>query len=780
VAALVAMLTPASAIAGTYSWSQPGDFSGANPETKYGQPSWSYYEGGSGSTTRLACTASGCSGGGDSVSVSSGKLVLQAPANGAVTVVWSNPFTSSQSVTITPSFSVSGLLCGAPTVAPTGTTTLAPGANVTLTLSGALLNSCSATGTIGISGSVSAPSTSVTSPTSGSTVTPLQQSFAGTASSGFGISDQVTLRVYSGSSASGTPVETLSTSQSAGTWSMLSNSALANGQYTAQSEQDDLAGDDGFSSPVTFTVAHSPPSVSVTSPGSGETVTALQQTYGGNASSGAGISDQVTVRVYSGSSASGTPVETLSTTASGGVYSVSPGSVLANGQYTVQAEQDDLVGDQGFSAPITFTVVHSPPFVSVTNPTAGATVSTLQQTYAGQATSGFGISDQVTVRVYGGSSASGPPVETLSTIASGGTFSVSSGSVLANGQYTVQAEQDDVIGDQGLSVPITFTIANPPPAVSLDSLGSAPLVVVTPTLTGTGSTRSLDSAQVTVQVYSGTNTSTTPVRTVTASVGAGGRFAAQVDPALPDGQYTAVATQNSSVGLGSSPSVEFRVKATPPALTLDKPSAGVTVNVRRPTFSGRAGDALGDSPTVTVYLYKGSSVSQDPFGSERVSSSGSSWSAQWPRSLPYGQYTVVAVQTDDAGHASRTQPESFAVAPTPKLIGATAGVSHSGGASVPVGCLAGPGQICTGTVLIVTKHAYRATPGGPTGRLEVLFSSVRIPGGRSLVIHRPVGGSVLRILRRFKQVPVIVTVRLSKPVGGPMSATANRVLKVQR
>jgi hypothetical protein len=35
-------------------------------------------------------------------------------------------------------------------------------------------------------------------------------------------------------------------------------------------------------------------------------------------------------------------------------------------------------------------------------------------------------------------------------------------------------------------------------------------------------------------------------------------------------------------------------------------------------------------------------------------------------------------------------------------------------------------------------------------------------------------------LRRFKQVPVIVTVRLSKPVGGPMSATANRVLKVQR
>jgi hypothetical protein len=422
----------------------------------------------------------------------------------------------------------------------------------------------------------------------------------------------------------------------------------------------------------------------------------------------------------------------------------------------------------------------SAPSTSVTSPTAGATVSTLQQTYAGNASSGFGISDQVTVRVYSGPSASGSPVETLSTTASGGTYSVSSGSVLANGQYTVQAEQDDVVGDRGFSVPITFAIANPPPTVSLDSLGSAPLGLVTPTLTGTGSTRSLDSGQVSVQVYSGTSTSSPPVRTLTASLGAAGRFTVQVQPALPDGEYTAVATQSSSVGLGSSPPVAFRVKATPPALTLEQPSAGVTLNDRRPTFSGRAGDALGDSSAVTVYLYKGSGVTQNPFGTERVSTNGSTWSAHWAHKLGYRHYTVVAVQTDDAGHTSRTTPVTFIVAPTPKLIGATATISHSGGASVPVGCLAGPGQTCTGTVLIVTRHAYRATPGGSTGRLEVLFSNVRIPGGRSLVIHHPVTAAVLRILRRFTRVPVVVTVKLSSPAGHPMRATADRVLTIRR
>jgi hypothetical protein len=217
----------------------------------------------------------------------------------------------------------------------------------------------------------------------------------------------------------------------------------------------------------------------------------------------------------------------------------------------------------------------------------------------------------------------------------------------------------------------------------------------------------------------------------------------------------------------------------PPALTLDQPGAGVTFNETKPTFSGRAGDALGDSPTVTVYVYRGSSSSSKLVGSDQVSANGSGWSATWPHALGYGQYTVVAVQTDDAGHTSRTTPETFTVAPAPKLIGTSTTLTRSGRASVAVGCLAGPGQTCTGTVLIVTRHSYRVSSGAPTGRLEVLFANVHIAGGQALVIRRFVSASVLRVLLRLHHVPVVVTVTLSGTSHGPTRTSAGRVLELR-
>jgi hypothetical protein len=47
--ALLALCAPGAALAGTYTWNEPQEFSGTagtNPEHKYGQPSWSY-DGGS-------------------------------------------------------------------------------------------------------------------------------------------------------------------------------------------------------------------------------------------------------------------------------------------------------------------------------------------------------------------------------------------------------------------------------------------------------------------------------------------------------------------------------------------------------------------------------------------------------------------------------------------------------------------------------------------------------------------------------------------------------------
>jgi hypothetical protein len=555
VAALVASLTPASAMAGTYSWGQPSDFSGANPEHKYGQPSWSYV----GSVSNNGGTTS----------------TITAAAGQSASIVWTSPFTSNQSVTVTSTgWGSSGLGCilGGVSV-PNGTVNVSPGQTLAATVSASILGTCSASGTISITAST--PTVAITSPVSGAAVTNGIPALSGVASAAFDASNTVTVSVYSGSSASGTPVQTLSVS----------------------------AGGDGS-------------------------------------------------------------------------FSVTP-------------------------------------------------------------------------------------------------------SALANGKYTAVAEQDDPTGSPNTSTPVTFTVANPSSTVSLSSPGGHPLTVGDPTLTGTAGVRAIDSNHVTVLLYAGAGTNSAPIRQLTGKVGSGGAFSVQVTPALADGQYTALASQDSSAGIAYSHTAAFRVKVHPPALTLGQPADGVTLNVVRPRLSGAAGDALGDSSSVSVQIYRGPDASGKRVATERVNTAGAHWSLVWPHRLAYGLYTVVAVQTDDAGHTSRSQPHTFTVAPTPKLIGAHATLSRSGQASVSVGCLAGPGQTCTGTVLVTTRRSYRTSSGGPVGPLEVLFAKVRISGGRSQMIGRSVSDPVLRLLLHHHRVQVVVTVKLSPSDGSPTDATADRVLRLK-
>ncbi len=83
----------------------------------------------------------------------------------------------------------------------------------------------------------------------------------------------------------------------------------------------------------------------------------------------------------------------------------------------------------------------SAPRVTLSSPANGALLGTGTPTYSGSAGSGFGVSQQVIVWVYAGSTATKTPVQTLTTSASGGSFSVAANSGLADGGYTVQAEQ---------------------------------------------------------------------------------------------------------------------------------------------------------------------------------------------------------------------------------------------------------------------------------------------------------------------------------------------------
>jgi hypothetical protein len=319
---------------------------------------------------------------------------------------------------------------------------------------------------------------------------------------------------------------------------------------------------------------------------------------------------------------------------------------------------------------------------------------------------------------------------------------------------------------------IEVTASTPGPTVTLNSPGTAPLHSAVVQLSGTASPPVFpNSNQVTVSVYSGTDTTAVPLHKLTDTIDASGGFLVQT-PALPDGQYTAVAAQGSNAGTGQSPAVTFRVKVHGPALTLDRPPADVWIGRDRLSFAGSAGNELGDSQKVTLQLYKGKGVGGTLVGTRSVKAHHGSWSTGW-KGLHLGYYTVVATQSDDAGHTTRTSPRTFRLVSRTSAFGSNVTVVGDV-ATVVVGCLAPSSQSCRGTVLIVTKHSYRTTRGGPSGPLEVLFANVRIPGGAMAVISGRVPGAVVGVLKRLKHVPVTVSSKMSNSG----SRSASRVLHV--
>jgi hypothetical protein len=93
------------------------------------------------------------------------------------------------------------------------------------------------------------------------------------------------------------------------------------------------------------------PAVAISGPANGSTVQTATPTLSGSAD-GPG---NVTVRIYQGGVAAGTPVQELTAARSGTSWSAVP-AALADGQYTAQATQPGADGINGLSGATTFTV----------------------------------------------------------------------------------------------------------------------------------------------------------------------------------------------------------------------------------------------------------------------------------------------------------------------------------------------------------------------------------------------------------------------------------------
>ena len=152
---------------------------------------------------------------------------------------------------------------------------------------------------------------------------------------------------------------------------------LTAGQHTFQFDVLDTTGDVVLaeSTASTWTIDLTPPTVSLNAEPSflnntTPTFSGIAGTVAASTTSAADLGS-VTVSIYSGSTTSGAPFETLTATVGvGGSYSVAvPTSMaLAQGTYTAVASQSDRACNIGYSAATTFTVDTTPPTVSLTPP----------------------------------------------------------------------------------------------------------------------------------------------------------------------------------------------------------------------------------------------------------------------------------------------------------------------------------------------------------------------------------------------------------------------------
>jgi hypothetical protein len=459
--------------------------------------------------------------------------------------------------------------------------------------------------------------------------------FSGTASE----NTEVVVHVLEGS----TEVASATTTASGGKWSTSTLSkALAAGTrvFTAfATEVSGLGNANGKSTTVSFEVNTEPPVVTLERPAAVSNNTT--PAFSGTASE----SLPVTVEVFQGAKAEGKAIAKLVAGVSGGHWSSAHLTTeLKSGQYTaIASEPSSLENPTGKSEPATFEVDTNAPNVTVKAPppSSNNTSPSFSGTVSGPA------GETVTVYVYEGSSTLGSIVRTVTaTVSHTGTWaSPAVAPPLPGGTHTftvVATAPSSIVGNRtGESAPATFVVNTEPPAVTLNQ--PTPLSNdATPSFSGTAS----ESTAVEVVIYRGATAEGTPVVSTTA-IPSGGRWATHaLGQHLEDGQYTAIATENSAIGNapGRSAPASFTVDTRPPTVTLNgipSPSSD-----RVPSFSGSASDHT----PVTVKIYQGATTNGSLVASMEAQVSDGEWFSGAVSTLEWGEYTAVATEPSSLGN----------------------------------------------------------------------------------------------------------------------------------
>ncbi|RKG83410.1 cell envelope biogenesis protein OmpA [Corallococcus exercitus] len=529
-------------------------------------------------------------------------VAITTPANGSTV---SNPNvtvtgTAANATTVTVTFQ--GTNYGPITVTGGNWSQALPGplANGTYTVTAVSRNAGGNTSTTASSTfTVAGPTVAITTPANNATVTnPTNVVIAGTAANATSVSFTLNGTNYGPFTVTG------------GNWTATVPGPLANGTYTVNA----VSTNGTTNSPTatsTFTVAG--PTVAITTPANGSTVSNPNVTVTGTAANATSVTVTFQGTNYG-------PI-----TVTGGNWSQALPGPLANGTYTVTATSTNGT-TTSTQASSTFTVAS--PTVAITTPANGSTISTSSVTVTGTAANATSVTLTFQGTNYG-------PIPVT-----GGNWTYALPGNLANGTYTVTAVSTNSTGINSTPASSTFTVdvAAPTVAISTPANGST---VNTPNVTVTGTSTNATTVTVTFQ---GTNYG--PI-----TVNGSGNWSQALPGPLADGTYTVTAVSTNSAGTNSSTATStFTVDRTPPTVAISTPADGSTINTPNVTVTGTSVGA-----SFVTLTFDGAS-----YGPISVDGSGN-WSFPLPGPLVEATYTVTATATDGAGNTSTPDSSTFTV-----------------------------------------------------------------------------------------------------------------------
>ncbi|MEA2217003.1 MAG: hypothetical protein QOK19_2564, partial [Solirubrobacteraceae bacterium] len=233
--------------------------------------------------------------------------------------------------------------------------------------------------------------------------------------------------------------------------------------YTAVASQPSSIGNPtGESTPITFIVDPSAPSISLTPPK--PQINTATPSFSGTA----GDTTPVTVAVCRASASCGAEAgEWAAKSIGGGAWTATLTTPLEDGDYQAIASERSLAGDLGATGRASFTIDTHAPAVALTSPAEGATLTGGSLLVKGNAGTAAHDVPTVTVQLFAGSGiASGQtPVQNISVPAASGNWSATLGGIVP-GAYTVRALQSDEAGNQGISGAPMFTEIRPASAAA--------------------------------------------------------------------------------------------------------------------------------------------------------------------------------------------------------------------------------------------------------------------------------------------------------------------------